>query len=54
MEKERILNNMKERVRARYGRNSAVAIEFCKLVDCENKVFSAKIGSELKRLMGND
>lgn len=49
--KEYILNTLKDNVIRKYGFEAKESIEFCELVEKEDKVFSAKIGNKYRELM---
>ena len=49
--KRQILKNMMDKVIRKYGFEAAETIQFCRLVETEDKAFSAKTGAEFKKLM---
>ena len=50
--KRQILENMMDRIIRKYGFEAAETIAFCRLVEIKDKVFSAEIGRQFKKLMG--
>lgn len=49
--KRQILENMMDKIVHKYGLEAAETIQFCRLVEAENKAFSAEIGRQFKKLM---
>ena len=49
--KREILENMMDAVIRKYGFEATETIAFCRLVETEDKIFSAKIEAKFKRLM---